>query len=441
MELARRNNPDLVQLQAAWEVADAQAHTSEVWRDPELRVGAGRGDRTVDRTWWSAHPEGTPAALKDAPFQATRVPTTPVDESDRFQVALRFSPPNPLYASAREAANRALAEVARADFKAMEWRIYCELQAALAERDGVDQSLALADRLIETRRELVGATRRLLDAGELTIVDHIAAQQRVFQAAEQRERLMSRRRMAEDELRKRVGFTVPLEAEIERSVPKPLPSPETLDIVELEARALVRRSEIVSAQWRERAAAAALREARSTRMPWFSFLEASYGRTLTRDDAAGSMQLYTAEPGEVGDPVRFFSLDHETEEEWRIEAGVTLPVFSMGPRATRVALAGQRAARAEGKQVAGQVAGEVRSAFQDYCSQMRRIGEVRRDVQIQETQIRTNQMPSAGLTELSHFDEARLREAALDLESLIRDLDHSGRQAFLRLEAAVGGEL
>jgi hypothetical protein len=72
---------------------------------------------------------------------------------------------------------------------------------------------------------------------------------------------------------------------------------------------------------------------------------------------------------------------------------------------------------------------------------MRRIAAVRQDVQVQEAQILTHQDLSVGNSEFSRFDEARLREAALDLESLINDLEQSGRLAFLRLEAAVGGEL
>ncbi len=440
MELARRHNPDLVRLRVAVEVADARAQTVEGWRDPELRLGAGRSERVTERTWWASVPEGFPVSGED-PYLSAHSPSTPMSQADRLQVALRFFPPNPLYVSARNAANRASAEIARADFKAAEWRIYCGLKAALTERDGVDRGIALADRLIGTRREMLDATRALVTAGEMTRLDEISARQNVFQTSLQRERLLSRRQTAADELRSLAGFAAPPAGAALRGKPAPLPALDTLDINLLENRALARRSEIISAHWRGRVAAEALREARSMQIPWFSFLEASYGRTLTRDDVGGALWMNSVDPKGENEPAQWFSQDQDTEDEWRLDLGITLPIFSLGPRATRVALAGQRAAGAEEEQIAAQVAGEVRSAFQDYGDQMRRIAAVRQDVQVQEAQILTHQDLSVGNSEFSRFDEARLREAALDLESLINDLEQSGRLAFLRLEAAVGGEL
>lgn len=442
MELALRHNPDLVRLRAEADVAEAQAQTAEGWTDPELRLGWGRGDRTVDRTWWGPNPDWDPQAPDgNPPFQSGRVPTARIEESDRAQVALRISPPHPVLTAARNSANRALAQAARSDFQVAAWQIYGELKAALLERDGAERGMELTMRLIDIRRTVLAATRELVTAGQMTVVDQMAAQQQVFQATQQNERQLARKQAAEHALYALSGFASPPPREALRQEPEPLPPPESLNVADLENRAFVHRGEMMAAQWRTRAAAASLREARSARMPWFSFLEASYARTRTRDDTQGSLRLASVDPGEADEPLNYMSLDDEAESEWRIEAGITLPVFSLGPRATRVALAGQRAARAGEAQIAAQVAGEVRSAYQDYVAHLNRLADVRRDIQNQEEQIQAHQKRMTGHAEISRLDEARMQEALADMALLRNEIDQAGRQALLRLEAAVGENL
>lgn len=439
MELARRNNLELIRLQAAVEETRAQSQTAEGWRDPELRFSSGQGERLTDRTWWTPNSEWTSSSRAGGPpALATHSPTTPLRKSDQAQIALRFKPPNPLYVSARNTINQALFEVALADLQVLEWQVYCELKTALVERDGADRSITGSDRVIAVRQEMLDATQALMTGGDMTVIDQIGAQQKVLQATLQRERQVSRRQQAENTLRSLAGFATSAGSDFSRVAPGPLPPLETLDVSALERYALAGRNEISSARWRGRAAAGAVREARSTRLPWFSYLEASYEQVLNRDDAVGSLQMASREPG--ASPVQELSLDHSTEEEWRVEIGVTVPIFSVGPAATRVALAGQRAAAVEETQIAAQIVGEVRAAFQEYGGQLRRLAEVQQVLQAQSEHIQTNQAISSGSGELSRFDDARLREAALDLESFLNEIELSTRLALLRLEAAVGSE-
>lgn len=434
MESARHHNPEWVRFRAVAEIAAAQAATAEGWEDPELRLGMGRGDRIGDRTWWSA----LPAAESTGPARtSSRSPAATVEQVDQIDVALRFSPPNPLTMSARNAVNRALAEAARADLRAVEDRIQGELKAALFERDAAERARVLTGRLIEARRSLLDATVRLEQAGELTAIDRVAAERRVWEAEQQADRHRLRRQAAMNDLLALAGYAEPAAGSFRPpDWPEP-PQAEGIVAADWENRAQTARGELAAAQWRERAALATLREARSTRLPWFTFWELSYGRAVSRDDADGLLRMNAAEP-EAESP-RWVGVNHEAEEEWRIQAGVNLPVFAIGPRATRVAQAGLQAAGGESRRMAAQVAGEVRAALREYADRSRQMESFRRGIQDSMERVRAQEARAgAHPADLTLLEEARLRETSAELAILSAEGEADLRRAWLRLEAAVG---
>jgi outer membrane protein TolC len=108
---------------------------------------------------------------------------------------------------------------------------------------------------------------------------------------------------------------------------------ESASRFDLKKTALQNRQDVAAAYWRTQVAQAMIREGRAMEIPWFTHIQGSYGwsRSSENPDIAWNLAGGTAQL----DPFYQVSIDDTESTEWRVEAAITIPLFSIG-RATRI---------------------------------------------------------------------------------------------------------
>lgn len=474
IDVALHNNPQIQLLRQAAEVARAQARTCTDLQDPQVVVAYGEGEEVTDRSWLvprseivpsisypydnntliSSHPEDLNKDPLD-PYKL-RVPLGPGEEqyyltrssntfhgttanTESYRVAVRFFPPNPWQLSARAAGARANYAAALADVYNAEWMVRSELKTLVAQIRYMKEDLILLERLAETRRVSASMAVTLLDKQQAPVVDAMSASQRYIQVLNDRDKLERDLAIAKSELLALSGQTV---GDVDVTVGDVVCTniaASSLVAESLQEKALRNRSDIAAAYWRSQWATALLKEAKASRVPWFTRLEASYGQTKTtaNEDAAWEMAGGTAEL----DPFYSISMDDDEESEWRVEAIVSIPLFSVGPGATRVQ-------RAEYKQAVAALGEATRLAIAQVDDALSALGE---------TETRTDRL-SAEI--IPRMDEARtllndlqqrpdaipttiekIKEVSIETERMLLKSRHDWLLALIRLEQALGYDL
>jgi len=472
IELALRNNAQIVYLRQAAEVARAEVGSALELRDPELLFGYGEGERSTDRTWLVPRSELAPLysypspglLISEDPAQLSRetdprVPRALIPEggqnnylttssnrfsgttmdSDSYKVGVRFFPPNPWIAAARRATYRAGYAAALADAYAVEWQVASRIKELYAWIAYLRLDLTLAQQLEEVRQTAAQTAFTLVDSGQMSTIEALTASQRHLQALSDCDKLERDAALAVSELSALLGRSFPAEA-IQTGTNRPAPlEPAALESLELQRRTLKNRKEIAAAYWRSQFAEAALREARATRIPWFTNLEGSFGQSNRRKDpdAAWGMEGRTAEL----DPFYSIPIDEEQDTEWRVEAVVTLPIFSLGPQATRV----QRAQYRQAMETLGALTRQALSETLDALARLTQT-EARRAAFEADFAARQRRAQAA-LADLElHPDVAaedliRTKEMSVELERMRVRQEYDRQMAILRLEQKVGCEL
>jgi outer membrane protein TolC len=469
IDLALKNNAQIVYLREAAEVARAQAGAALEFRDPELIFAYGEGERKADRSWLVPRSELAPlysypskgylisedpnqlAKETDPMVQRALIPPggqynyltmssntfsgTTMD-SDAYKIGVRFFPPNPWTARARLATYRAEYAAALADAYVMEWEVASRVRELYAWIAYLRQDLALAREQAEVRQNAATSAATLVDNGQIPTVEALAAAQRHLQAQADCDKQEHEIRLAVTELGTLIGRSVPEEAIRTQSNSTTTLDEKTLDALELQRKALRNRREIAAAYWRSQQAEAALREARSTRIPWLTGVEGTYSESNRREDpdAAWGLEGRTAEL----DPFYSIPIDNEEDTEWRVEAVVSIPLFSLGPQVTRV----QRAQYRQAMETLGALTRQTLSEVTDALASLRRI-ETRSTAFQADCAARLAHAQDA-LNEMQKNpgfapdDAIRLREIAIDLQRMRARLEYDRQMAILQLGKSVG---
>jgi outer membrane protein TolC len=472
LRVALRHNPELVLLRQAAEVARAQARTFVGLRDPELRVSYGEGERVTDRVWlvpreelmpYISFPYDNRVLLTSNPedMQKEKDPRVQKwliapDEADRYfavssnrfhgvttetdvlRIALRLFLPNLWTAGPRADASRAAFAAAAAELSDAERRVRAEVKRRFAEILYLEQDLALVAQLAEVRQKTLALVTDLVERGQATALDSAAALQRHAQAVADRGRLEADLAAARSALSSAMGHPaggVPLSAE---GLLPSVPDEEALRAERLKRVALENRYDVAAAYWRCQAAMAVLREARAARLPWFTFLEGSYGRTHQRDrrDAVWEMSGGSA----YLDPFLALPMDEVEETEWRVDAAISVPLFSLGPGATRV----QRAEYARALALLGESVRQAGVQVQDAALLLQRTearaSPLRADVEQRSLEARQVLAQAEARPDLNPLDIEKVREATVQMERTLAQYQYDRRVALIRLEESLGCE-
>jgi len=360
-------------------------------------------------------------------------------DSDSFRAGVRFFPPNPWILKARGAAGRANYAAALSDVEAAEWRVACRVKQLVATVAYLQEDIAQLGELIAARERMAGAAKTLSDEGQVPLIDAVAASQRHMEAIDEMHQQQSELRLADSELRGLVGLAVdfgPVELEtlIDTGIAENSP-PATA----LRTQVLENRRDIAAAYWRSQAAEAVLREAKATRIPWFTRIEGSYGRN-TRNERPEEAWEMSGGYADL-DPLYSVAVDDVEDTEWRIEAVMTIPLFSLGSRATRIQ-------RAEHEQTLAALGEVTRLAMNEMSDSLQAVEQARERMLRLEADVMPQREETAALLEelgarsdVGPLEVDRIREVEIEMARMLGRGRYERVMALLLLEASTGGSL
>jgi len=472
VRVALERNARINLLKKAAEVARSRADTSTDWRDPEFGMLFEKGERSIDRSWLVPKSEIVPSLSypnrglflttheedlgletdprvqkvlvesggeKDYLEKSSRSYSGKIADTEMMRASIRFFPPNPWITRARGATARAAYAAALSDLYKEEWILTCRIKKLFADIIYYREESRRLDDLISTREAFVRATDELASEQALPVIEAMAASQRYIEALSEKDQLESNLQSAISELAVLVGQSVVLDSvDIEQLVPVD----KTLDAkakAALQRRALENRRDISAAYWRSQSTEAILREARAERIPWFKHIEGTYGRAARKDNQSETWEM-SGGAAEI-DPLYSVPIDEVEEDDWRIEAVITIPLFSLGSRNIRVQKAEYERSLAELGEVTRRAMDEVSLALNTALSTEARSREMTEELapRIEKTRDLLERMSDQ--SDLTFGERDRLREMTIELERMLEKSRYERVAALIRLEKVVGTPL
>ncbi len=446
VSLALKNDPDLAVLRDAVRVAEAQRRAVVQIDSPELRVSVGNQDRGRDQwetvpltnsPWYQAmvDPLLTPGPVGTA-TGLTRVS----GRSDSLSISLRATPPNPWVLKHRISGAGARMLAAVADLRTAEWTLAAEVQRTFETAQFLQQDLAAVEDLIRIHREM----QRTLDAkaalGDATLSDMMTVSRRYLRAVADRDKTSRDFNLA---LRTLANFTGLARSAIR--IPPGVPAITTiadeLDFRQLRDAALKNRSDLTALLWRCHVAAAAVSEAKSENIPWIRYVQASYSRDL-RDTFVDRNVSWTGADGTdvvIVSPNQVW--DELTVEEWSVDAGISIPVFSLFTAPTAPARAEHKLAKTEFTAGWKNAISEIRDSLTDARTASANLARYRREAAPHLKRMRLLLELTQKQGGLPPDDIARTQDVIILTERTKRRLQHEYRTALISLREAVGVDL
>jgi outer membrane protein TolC len=293
--------------------------------------------------------------------------------------------------------------------------------------------------LAETRRVSASMAVTLLDRQEMPVVDAMAASQRYVQILDDRDKMERDLALAKGQLLSLSGQTVGDADAMQGDAVRTNITASALSVEVLRDRALQNRRDIAAAYWRSQLATALLREAKASRVPWFTRFEGSYGQTRTtaNQDAAWEMAGGTAEL----DPFYSISIDNEEQSEWRVEAVMSIPLFSVGPGATRVQIAEYNRSVAALGEATQMAMAQVDDALKALGEMEERTARLSAEITPRMDEARTllndlQQRPDVVPSTLE-----KIKEVSIETERMLLKSEYDRLIALIQLEQALGSDL
>jgi outer membrane protein TolC len=252
--LALRQNPGIIALRKAYDVANAAVWRAKALPDPELRFG------------WSDSEE-------------------PLSRRTEYDVSMRWSPPRLRERSLKGNLAAAEASETGGEVALAEQQLAAEVLLLHATVVILDEQIAAAEASVKVREEMVELIEKQVAAEVKSLLDLNVAQLALADARSlpkvyRAERLVSMSRLI-------AQLNLPRFARLElQRAPDPLQlRPRPIAIEELVERALSGRAELAGAEARCSQAQAALSLAKEERYPWFSFFQVGrqFGVGAARD--------------------------------------------------------------------------------------------------------------------------------------------------------------
>lgn len=457
-------------LLAEVKVASEQKNAATDWRDPELRISYGNQSYRAHRYGSAAQLDirgNTPAGPRSAP-NAADLPGTPfpeiatpsvegisadsptsvsgesgaVEDVDKgYSFGMRFYPPNPWTLDRRISAATADVYAAVCDLLAARWELATEVRRLFVSIFYLEQDLSLLEQLVTIQRDIATATRQLSMQGEATVDDVMTVSRRYLGSLSQRDAALRSYQQTRRELASLVGIPS------ERIEISPAPTinfaPEVVDRIDpgkLVQEALIHRHDIAKLFWRTTAAKESYEEARRETLPWFTYIEGSVGVVDSTRDRVGTSTEIRYATGERSIQ-NSHTIDDGQTHEWRVDAGISLPVFRWFNNAANVRREEYRGALDRERKIKERVQREIRNAL----STIREISASRVRFDEQTLPI-INEMQSTlvalrGSLAGGPADIARVEEQIVDLKRLKLQADLEYEEAVIRLEKNLGVRL
>lgn len=323
IERATAASEDVAMLVASVEVASKEKLVAGDWKDPELRLSYGEADDDGSRSKLVTQslPVGAPGTtLGGGPEAATSTQT-----SSGYDVALRVFPQNPWARRQRVSAGTAGIYASVADLLDEQWRLENNVRRLFLQIHYLSERLEAHRELTEVYREALRISQELADQGHGTVADVMSASRRYLEALSDRDRTLRDLDAARRELASMVAM--PFD-DIHVVITPDLLADLRIDGIDaelLEQKALNQRRDLSALYWRRAQAESAWREMRASRTPWFSYVQASYGQRDSESDESAS-ETDTSLSGITRQEDTVESSE-SSRDEWRVDAGITLPIF------------------------------------------------------------------------------------------------------------------
>lgn len=467
---ALERDPNVELLREAVRVAWAEARTIPDLRDPEIGVAFARGDRITERTWIvpraellpslaypnrgiyvTSHPEdlglstdpriprvvvppgGEGAYLERSPrsYKATTA------DSDMLRATIRFFPPNPFIISAKLASLRANYAASVADLRQAEWNVRSRVRWLWTRLRFLRQDIARLNEITDLRKRLAENLEVMAGNGQVPALDAIVAAQQYLKSVSERGRLVAEESLLRAELEERVGTRVELPAgyveagkDFHYADIPPMDYPKIV---------LEHRFDVAAAYWRAQSAEAVLRQAKLARIPWFTHVEGSLSRARRRDREEVAWELQRG--SDEIDALYSIPVDETEDSEWRIEAMVNIPLFSMGPRATRVGDAERKRAWTQLSVVTRDALAAAKTAIAQWRQAYEHRAETQSLLEPQLTHARELLEAMRAGGGMSVNEQTRLRVVVLEMFRAAAAREADLAEAQLRAEQAFGAPL
>jgi outer membrane protein TolC len=431
-------NPDVLACEHDVRVARAEARVAGDGRDPELRGGYSDGDEDQTSSQFGVETNLVPATGLRYLAATNSSYGTQSTDSERYSVALRFFPRNPWERGAAVSAGRARWHAAEARLRQFAVDVALETCRMYEVLRFMSADVANIEEIAAIQRDLVAQTDELARAGRITASESLRARQRYLAAVSD---LSRGRRDLEDARLALARWLNVGTGEVNPVMDWAPALPDTNLLAgasdPLTYAALSNRADVAALGWDTRAAWHAYREARAMLWPWFSYVQPGYAWS-DQSSSGGSTSRetdLTAGSQRLGSTYR--TQDSESEE-WRIDAGITLPVFSWIGHEDDLRKAEYEKAQAAEARAVLDLPGRVESQVAKVRlieAQSREYGRETEAVTAELTRLLAD---TAETADIAPEDRARVREELVQSLRLAAQTAHSLNMAAIDLHAALG---
>lgn len=392
-------------LNAALDVAKERRQAAADLTDPELRLAyrAPTGDSVSKDSGTDMDTAGT---------------------GSRISAGLRLEPPQPWSRAARISAGIANSNAARLDMQAVRWQVAMEVARTVTDIRYFNDDADLLEKLVAVHDDTLKLYREKEKERYASLPDILLASQQRLKALAERDRVS--RKLSESWRRLREIAHLP-SGQITISPPRAVPSGETLTALTLEQlkrKIVENRADLAALLWRELAAKSVYDEARASRILWPGFVQLSYSLG-DQSQNSGNVESFSSNTG-TGDP------------EWRVDVGVSLPLFSWANHAVPLRFAEYRQAEA----VYAEAVKSANLALQSAWDAMRSLQKSQASFATEAEPVVTDTkalLESVGKESgLSPEQAARIREQYLILQRLELEREYEFQMGVIAVEETVG---
>lgn len=322
--------------------ARQQVYVDVQYDEPQLRARYGEDELT--ETGVQSDLDGL-----ESPSDVSRS-----QDGQAFGLGLRFYPRNPLVAHWMKQEGHTAARAAEELVREAQWRIATEVRRLFVYVRFLEQDCALIERHQDNCAKLLEHARVRSGLGEMIEQDIYRLMRRCVEtdgaaARLRRELTVNRRELAA------LVDVPPGELELAPLHPDLGRSLVDVDNDRLLDRAFANRPDLAVLVYTTDAARHSVSSSRSRRMPWIEHIQASYGEAEA-DERSGSQGALGG-----GDETR----TELEQEEWRIDAALSLPLFAWTSKQPRQAKALLEAALQYEMNLKRAIEGEVIAAAED----------------------------------------------------------------------------
>jgi outer membrane protein TolC len=458
--LALKHNPAIIDLRE--QVSAAKAARVSVLaanlKDPEFRMAYGQNDSmehhyketALTNAPWIYIPRGqafatnlidsTTIPVSDVTGSARSLTTVP-GAGDGYQASIQVPIPNPWLISRQKTVADTCVAAAKADLKAKEWQIELDVRKAVEDLQHLQEDIAAIDKLIALQSGTVAMLQARIQQGTATLVDSVSATTKHLTAISDRVSATQNYQQSIGRIAELMG--VGASGLIFTSASAPLPDlvPQAVDCAFLQAIAGQNRPDINSLIWKVRVADSALREARTASIPWFAMVQGLYSRSDVRQSTDPVIQWTGTDGTVINIPSRDTVYEDNGQSSWRIDAAITIPLFTWLTDDTapqRADCTRSRTALSCGYQ---RMAAEVRDAAKTLQVTHDSLTAYKSAAAPDLALLKSIQLRAKDNGVITPDEDAKIEAEFIQHERIKRQLEYGYRKALLELTKAVGRDL